>query len=64
MGMKDIFVVTIGAKNKESMFQFAFEDLEDAKTFRDQIDSGKGASSEFSTIHILKVYAKGEWKDD
>lgn len=62
--MKDVFVVIMGAKNEASRFQFAFEELEDAKQFRDHLDKGKGASSNFSTIHILKVYSKGEAFDN
>lgn len=58
--MKDIFVVTIGAKNTTSMYQFAFEDLQDAKNFRDHLDSGKGGSSNPNTIHILQVCEKNE----
>lgn len=59
--MKDIFVVTVGAANKASVLQFAFECLEDAKFFRDDLDKSKGASSNFSTIHVLQVREKGQY---
>jgi hypothetical protein len=58
--MKDIFVVIMGANNRASMFQFAFHDLDEAKKFRDYLDSGKGASSNPSTIHVLQVYDSAE----
>lgn len=54
--IKDVFVVTMGANNRASMYQFAFSDLDEAKKFRDHIDSGKGASSVPSTIHVLQVF--------
>ena len=56
--MKEVFVVTLGAANRASMLQFAFHNLEEAKKFRDHVDQGKGASSNFSTIHILSIYDK------
>jgi len=56
--MREVFVVTAGANNKASMLQFAFHNLDEAKKFRDYLDSGKGASSNYSTIHILTIYDK------
>ncbi len=59
--MKHVFVVTLGAHNSSSLYQFAFEDLEDAKFFRDDVDKGKGASHNPSTIHVLDVREKGQY---
>jgi len=56
--MREVFVVTLGAANRASMLQFAFHDLGEAKKFRDHVDSGNGASSNYSTIHILSIYDK------
>lgn len=56
--MRQVFVVTLGASNKESMLQFAFHNLEEAKKFRDYVDSRKVASSHPSTIYGLIIYDK------
>lgn len=56
--MKDIFVLTICANNSESIFEFAFHNLNEAQNFREYVDRNKGASSKCSTIHILRVYDK------
>lgn len=56
--MKKIFVVTSGSENLASMLQFAFHNLDEAEKFRDYLDNGKGASSRFSTIHVLTIYDK------
>ena len=56
--MREIFVVTTGANNRASALQFAFHDLREAKKFRDYLDSGKGASGNYSTITILSIYDK------
>lgn len=52
-----IYVVTKGSHNFAVM-QYAFYDLEEAKKCRDRFDFGKGASSHYSTIHVLEIYNK------
>ncbi len=56
--MTEIFVVTLGSANRASALQFAFHNIDEAKKFRDYVDSGKGASSQYSTIHLLTIYDK------
>ena len=54
----NIYVVTQGVSNLGSALQFAFYDIDEAQKCRDRFDYGKGASSRFSTIHVLTVFDK------
>jgi len=54
--MKKVYVVSSGSANLASILQFAFHDLEEAEKFRTYLDSEKGASSHYSTLHILKIF--------
>lgn len=54
--MRHVYVVTSGSNNRASVLQFAFHNLDEAHKFRDYLDRGKGASSNYSTVHVLDIY--------
>lgn len=51
-----IYIVTMGTNNIYNNYEVAFKNYDDAVKFRDYLDEGKGASSNFSTIREMHFF--------